>query len=493
MRLFCLRWLSRRAAYLIVIVFVAASLVVSAQAPDRNRPPAPGPPAALKLPAIQKRQLSNGLPVWMVELHEVPVAQVNLVVFSGATNDPAGKFGVTSLMTAMLEEGAGSRSALQIADDVDFLGADLGTGSSFDATAVRLHVPVTRLAEALPIMADVVLRPTFPQEELNRLRQQRLTAILQARDEPETIVAQAFPRVLYGPSHRYGTAMMGTATTVAAFTTADLRAQYASSFRPNNSALIVVGDIVPDRLQPLLEASFGGWKADTSATAGRLPVVDQPAKREVHIVDKPGAPQSQIRIGWIGVSRSTADYFPIQVMNTILGGSFASRLNMNLREKRGYTYGASSGFDMRASAGPFTAAAGVQTDKTAESLTEFFNELNGILRTVPADELARAKNYVALRFPSGFESTGDISRRLEEVLTYRLPDDYFARYVQNIEAVTAADVQRVAKQYIQPSRLAVVVVGDRRVIEPGIRALNLGTIRVLSIDDVFGPAPVVNR
>jgi predicted Zn-dependent peptidase len=148
---------------------------------------------------------------------------------------------------------------------------------------------------------------------------------------------------------------------------------------------------------------------------------------------------------------------------------------------------------MRASAGPFTAAAGVQTDKTAEALKEFFNELNGILQTVPADELARAKNYVALRFPSGFESTGDISRRLEEVLTYRLPDDYFAKYVQNIEAVTAADVQRVAKQYIQPSRLAVVIVGDRKVIEPGIRALNLGAIKVLSIDDVFGPAPVVNR
>jgi zinc protease len=493
MRLFYRQWSSLRTAHLITLAAVLASMVVSAQAPDRNRRPQPGPPAALKLPAIQKRQLSNGLPIRMVELHEVPVAQVNLIVFSGATNDPAGKFGVTSLMTAMLEEGAGSRSALQIADDVDFLGADLGTGSSFDATAARLHVPVARLAEALPIMADVVLRPTFPQEELNRLRQQRLTAILQARDEPETIAAQAFQRVVYGPSHRYGTAMMGTAATIGAFTTADLRAQYASSFGPNNSTLIVVGDVVPDRLQPLLEAAFGSLKAETPATTPRPPAVDQPAKREVYIVDKPGAPQSQIRIGWIGVPRSTGDYFPIQVMNTILGGSFASRLNMNLREKHGYTYGASSGFDMRASAGPFTAAAGVQTDKTTEALREFFNELNGILQTVPADELTRAKNYVAMRFPSGFESSGDISRRLEEVLTYRLPDDYFAKYVQNIEAVTAADVQRVARQYIQPSRLAVVVVGDRKVIEPGIRSLNLGTIKALSIDDVFGPAPVVTR
>ena len=213
----------------------------------------------------------------------------------------------------------------------------------------------------------------------------------------------------------------------------------------------------------------------------------------MYLVDKPGAPQSQIRIGWIGVPRSTADYFPIQVMNTILGGAFSSRLNLNLREKHGYTYGASSSFDMRSTAGPFQAGAGVQTDKTRESLQEFFNELNGILQPVPADELTSAKNYVALRFPGGFETTGDISRRLEDALTYKLPDDYFSNYVQRIQAVTAADVQRVAKQYIDPSKLAVVVVGDVKTIEPGIKALNLGAQKPMTIDDVFGPAPQGSR
>jgi predicted Zn-dependent peptidase len=212
-------------------------------------------------------------------------------------------------------------------------------------------------------------------------------------------------------------------------------------------------------------------------------------RREIYLVDKPNAPQSQIRIGSIAVPRSTPDYFPIQVANTILGGSFSSRLNMNLRETHGYTYGASSAFDMRIQPGPFQAAAGVQTDKSSESLTEFFKELNGILPPVPVDELARAKNYVSLRFPSGFETTGDISRRLEEVLTYRLPDDYFARYVPSIEAVTAADVQRVARSYIQPDKLAVVIVGDRKVIEPGVRALNLGPINTLSVDELFGASP----
>src|SRR4029078_7318454 len=215
--------------------------------------------------------------------------------------------------------------------------------------------------------------------------------------------------------------------------------------------------------------------------AEKLPPVENPATRRVFLVDKPGAPQSQIRIGSIGGPRSTPDYCPITVMNTILGGSFTSRLNNNLREVHGYAYGAGSGFDMRGGPGPFAASAGVQTDKTADELTEFFNELNGILKPVPAEELARAKNYVSLRYPSAFETTGDISRRLEDALVYKLPDDYFAKYVQNIQAVTAADVQRVAQKYIRPDHLAVVVVGDLKAIEPGIRALNLGPIKVMTI------------
>src|SRR5262249_25338349 len=195
------------------------------------------------------------------------------------------------------------------------------------------------------------------------------------------------------------------------------------------------------------------------------------------------------RIGWIGVARSTPDYFPVQVMNTILGGSFSSRLNMNLREQHGYTYGASSQFDMRTYPGPFAAAAGVQTDKTADALEEFFNGLNRIRKPVPAEELARAKNYVALRYPGTFETTSDIARRLEDAIVYHLPDEYFSKYVQNIQAVTAADVERVAKKYVDPEKLAIVIVGDRRTIEAPVKALNLAPIKVLTIDDVFGPAP----
>ena len=322
-----------------------------------------------------------------------PVAQVNLVVLRGSADDPAGKFGIATLTAAMLQEGAGSRTSLELADAIDFLGADLTTTAGIDSSAVRLHVPVARLADALPLMADVALRPTFPKEELDRLRQERLTAILQARDNPATIDATAFNRVLYGATHRYGTSVNGTAATLKSFSVDDLRAFYAAAFQPGNSSLLVIGDVTMDKALPMLESSFGGWKAQggRGARRRRCPPCRKSPTRTIYLVDKPGAPQSQIRIGWVGVPRSTPDYFPIQVMNTILGGSFASRLNMNLREKNGYTYGASSGFDMRASAGPFVATAGVQTDKTSEALKEFFNELNGIVKPVPAEELSRAE------------------------------------------------------------------------------------------------------
>jgi predicted Zn-dependent peptidase len=222
-----------------------------------------------------------------------------------------------------------------------------------------------------------------------------------------------------------------------------------------------------------------------------VPNAPQLTARQVYIVDKPGAPQSQIRIGGVGVPRSTPDYYAVQVLNTILGGSFSSRLNQNLREQHGYTYGAGSSFAMRVSAGPFAASSGVQTEVTADALKEFFNELNGILKPVPSAELARSENYVALSFPGEFETAGDIARKIEESIVHRLPEDYFTTYVSRIEAVTAGDVQRAARKYILPDRFAVVIVGDRKAIEAGVRALNLGPVKVMTIQDALGPAVLV--
>ncbi len=471
---------------LVLLMAAVAPVTLSAQKPDRAKPPAIGPAPSLKLPAIQKQKLSNGLAVWIVEHHEVPLAQVNLIVRSGSAADPIGKFGVGSLAAAMLDEGAGSRSSLDLADALEFLGANLTTTSSFDYSAVRLSVPVSKLGDALPVMADVALRPTFPASELERLRKDRLTSLLQARDNPGALIQLAFPRVVFGPTHRYGTSANGLPPAIEALTVADLQAFYRAHYRPDNATLLVVGDVTPATFLPALEKSFGSWKSEgLAALVAEVPNAPQLKSRQVYLVDKPEAAQTQIRIGWVGVPRSTPDYAALQVLNTILGGSFTSRLNQNLRERNGFAYGASSAFDMRLAAGPFLASANVQTDKTGDAVREFFNELNAILTLVPADELTKAKNYVALGFPGEFESTGDLAQKLEELVVYNLPDETFTTFVAAVSKVTAAELQRLAARYIQPDKMAVVVVGDRRTIEGPIRQLNLGPVNIIPIDELF--------
>ncbi len=471
---------------LTMICALLATITVTAQRPDRTKPPGIGPAPALKLPAIQKSTLSNGLAVWIVEHHEVPLVQVNLLVRSGSAADPIGKYGVGNLTAAMLDEGAGTRSALELADAVEFLGANLSTTSAFDYSAIRMSVPVSKLGDALPLMADVALGPNFPANELDRLRTERLTGLLQARDNVAALIQIAFPRIVFGPTHRYGTSANGLPPAIESFTVDDLRSFYRAHYRPDNATLLVVGAVTPASVLPALEKAFRGWKREgMAALVADVPTAPQLTRRQIYLVDKPDAAQSQIRIGWVGVPRSTADYAALQVLNTVLGGSFTSRLNQNLRENNGYSYGASSSFDMRRSAGPFLASAGVQTDKTADALKEFFVELNGILTLVPADELAKAKNYVALGFPGQFETTGDLARKLEELVVYSLPDDTFSSFISSLGAVTAADVQKAAARYVQPDRMAVVVVGDRKVIEGPIRLLNLGPINIVSIDELF--------
>ncbi len=468
-----------------LMALVLAAVPSAQQAPDRSAPPRPGPIAPFKPPAVVKRTLSNGLPVWIVELHKVPVVQVNLIVKAGSGADPQGQLGIASLAAEMLDEGAGKRDALEIADAIDYLGASLSTASSFDASFVELHVPVARLGEALPVMADVALRPTFPEKELQRVREEILTSFIQAEDDPASLVQFAFPRLVYGRAHRYGTAAAGTPASLKVLSVDALRRFHAREYVPSRSLLIVAGDLTPAAAVRQLEPAFGQWKAAAAAAPPAVPQAPQLTSRQVYVIDKPEAPQSQIRIGWVGVPRSTPDYFALRVLNTVLGGAFTSRLNQNLREEHGYTYGATSTFDMRGSAGPFFASAGVQTDKTADALREFFKELEGIRTPIPSDELEKAKSYLALRLPRTFETSGSVAGSLADVFIYGLPQDYFATYTDRVRAVTVADAQRAAEKYVQPDKFAVVVVGDRKAIEAGIQALNLGPIKVIEVADVM--------
>ena len=432
---------------LILAVMVALTVAVGAQqGPDRSKAPVPGAAPTLTLPPIQKRALTNGLPVWIVEMHEVPVANVTLIIKAGAGDDPAGRYGLANFTAAMLDEGAGTRNALQLADAIDYLGASLSTGSSFDMSSVRLQAPVSKLDDALPLMADVALRPAFSDTEVERLRKERMTSLMQTRDNAGALATAAFGRLVFGPRHRYGTPGLGNQASNSEMSASDLKAFYASYYQPQNAHLLVVGDVTPAAMLPKLERAFGGWKNGAAPPKTTVSPAAQHGPRQIYLVDKPGAAQSQIRIGWMGVARSTADYYVLDVLNTILGGSFTSRLNQNLREEHGYAYGASSSFDMRLSAGPFTAGAGVQSDKTVESLREFFKELDGMHQPVPADELARAKNYEALGFPAAFETTAGMAGNLVELVVYGLPESFFADYVPKIQAVTAADVRRAANE-----------------------------------------------
>lgn len=470
--------------------FTAAFMLVlplaAQQAPDRSKAPAPGPAPALKLPPIQKRALANGLPVWIVEMPKVPVVQINLIVRAGAAVDPAGKYGLASFTAAMLDEGAGTRNALELADAMEFLGINISTGSSWDASTVGLFTPVSKLDDALPLLADVALHPAFSEAEVERLRKERLTTLLQQKDNPSAMATQGFGRLVYGPRHRYGTGAMGNTVSNGEMTASEIRSFHAQYFQPQNAHLLVVGDVKADTVLPKLEKTFGAWKnAGAAAPKATLPDATQHSAKQIYLIDRPGAPQSQIRIGWIGVPRNTPDYYVLEVMNTVLGGSFTSRLNQNLRERNGYSYGAGSTFDMRATPGPFYASSGVQTDKTVESLREFFNELNGMQKPIPADELARAKNYLALGFPAGFETTGSVAAQLGELVVYGLNESTFSEYVGKVQAITAADVARAAKQYIQPDKFAVIVVGDLSKIEQPIRAANLGPVRVVPVDEIL--------
>jgi zinc protease len=469
----------------LIVAVLMATTIAAQQAPDRSKPPAPGAVPALKLPPIQKRALANGLPVWIVEMPKVPVVQVNLIVRAGSATDPAGKYGLASFTAAMLDEGAGTRNALELADAIEFLGIGISTGSSWDASTVGLFSPVSKLDDALPLMADVALHPAFTDAEVERLRKERLTSIIQQRDNASSLAAAGFSQVVYGPRHRYGALAMGNSVSNGEMTAKEMRAFHAQYYQPQNAHLIVVGDVKPDTILPKLEKTFGGWKNGAAPPKVTLPEATQHAAKQIYLIDRPGAQQSVIRIGWVGVPRSTPDYYVLEVLNTVLGGSFTSRLNQNLRERNGYSYGAGSTFDMRGAPGPFYASSAVQTDKTVESLKEFFNELNGIRQPIPAAELERAKNYQALGFPAGFETTGSVAAQLGDLVVYGLNESLFNEYVSKIQAVTGAEALRAANQYIQPDKFAVIVVGDLSKIEAPIRAANLGPVRVVPIDDVL--------
>ncbi|MCU0647181.1 MAG: insulinase family protein [Gemmatimonadaceae bacterium] len=450
---------------------------LAAQRPFPATPPTLPPLKPVALPAMTDRTLPNGLRLIVVEQRELPVLDAALVVRTGVESDPAAKRGLATLTANLLDEGAGSRSSLAIAEQSALLGIQLGTGASWDQSTISLHTTMAVLDSALALFADVALRPTFPDGDFTRLKSERLTSLLQEQDRGPAIADRAFAHIVFGDAHPYGTVPQGSRDGVEAITPADVQQFWSQWYRPNNATLIIVGDITPADAERRALQHFGAW------TRAALPVrplfrIPASATARIYLVDKPKAPQSSFRLGGVGVARSTPDFYSLTVMNTVLGGAFTSRLNNNLRETKGYTYGANSGFAMRREAGPFVARAEIVAEKSDSALIEFMKELREIRKPVPADELLKAKRYLTLGYAERFESTRDIAGEIGGVVTQGLPLETLGRFQQNVAKVTAADVQRVATRYIDPAKLAIVITGDREKIEKGLAATKIAPIEV---------------
>ncbi len=478
----------RRLFLFISSIIFTSTTFCFAQKPDRSTPPKPGPASSLKLPSLQQFSLKNGLRVYLMEKHNVPLVQANLRLGFGSVDDPADRPGLASMTMDMLNEGAAGKRALELADAIDFLGANLSTNAGMHHSDINLNAPTAQLGKAFSLMADVVLHPDFPPDELKRIIKQRLNTLVQNHDQPGTIASVMFNKTIFGASHPYGRSTAGDEKSLRAMQVKNLLKFYKNHAVANNAVLVVVGDITRSQLLPLLEKYFGDWKKG-SVKKTVVAAAAQIENRVIHLVDKPGSAQSVLRIGRVGVKRSTADYFAIKVMNTILGGSFASRLNTNLREEHGYTYGAGTYWDFRPTEGRFLAYSNVQTDVTDKALVEFMKEFTAIREPVPAMELQRGKNYDALGYPGDFETAANIAGAMHEMITFDLPADYFNAYIGNVLKITAEEVNHVAKKYIVPEKMAIVIVGDREKIEPGLKALNFGEIRNYSIEDVLGKIP----
>jgi zinc protease len=440
---------------------------------DRSAAPRLGPTPHYAPPPFQRRALSNGLKLLIIERHELPIATFDLIVKSGETSTPRGKEGLGSLAASLLDEGTKTRDSLQIAGEQAEIGASVVTAGELESTTVSLTTLTRHLERGLDLYADIILHPSFPEKELNRIRIQRLAAIKARSDDAEQTAEAIFPQLIYGLDHPYGRPVSGTVTSVKSISQHDVVAFYEQIMVPGNAALVIVGDVQPDAITTAIETRLRAWPAAPVPAAPSLKPPASPPHPSVYLIDKPGAAQSVLKLGRIGASRTSPDFFNLRVMDAILGGQFVSRINMNLREDKGYSYGAESHFSFLKGPGPFEIGATVQTVVTKESLVEIMKELTDINgpRPVTDAELSFAKEGIILGFPGRFETTFGVAGQIGLLVVDDLPDDEFAHYQERVAAVTRADVDRVARDYVTPATMSILVVGDRARTEGLLKSL----------------------
>jgi zinc protease len=452
---------------------------------DRSKEPAPGSAPSVQLPPMQKATLSNGLKVVLAERHGAPVVNFTLLVDSGYAADPPEGKGTTSLEQRMLEEGTPTRDSLKIGEELESLGANFGAGANVDNAIVNLNALKVTMDQAMAIYADLILHPAFPQKEFDRIKKERLAAIQREKVTPQAMGLRVVPTLLYGKGHPYAMPFTGTGNeaSIARMTREDLAKYHDTWFRPNNATLLVVGDVTLAEMKPKLEKLFASWKPG-EVPKKTLPQVEQPQKTEVYLIDRPGSGQSIIFAAQLAPPRNDPESIPLQLVNDVFGGTFSSRINMNLREDKHWSYGVRSVIPPARGQRPYLSFSPVQTDKTKESLEELVKEYGNLVGSKPisADELKDAQNNDTLSMAGTFETVAQLAGAYSTILQFNLPEDYYNTFTEKALAVTPDSANDVAKRLILPNHLVWVVVGDMSKVEKGIRDLNLGEVHKIDAD-----------
>lgn len=441
---------------------------------DRSVPPPAGKVRPFHFPAFLRRRLPNGLEVLAARQDGVPLVSLEMVVPAGAQHDPEGKAGLATLTASVIDEGTRRRSSLEIAAEIEQLGGYLTTGADWDEGYFATGLLSRHRRAGLGLIAEVLNEPTFPEHEVERLRQQRLTEIVRRRQDPSALAEEKLNEVIYRGTV-FANPLIGTAESARSLDRATLVDFYERHYTRDGAALIAVGDLDPEELLREAEALFGEMKAP----ALPAPEIHPPRLDgvSIHIVDRPGAQQTELRLGHAGVARPDPDYIPLILLNTLLGGKFTSRINMNLRERHGYTYGASTRFVPRRGPGPFIVDAAVATESVGAATAEVLFELRRI-REEPMEvqELEETRSYVVGVFPYTFQTIGEVAKRLETLAVHGLPDDYYDRYLEQLASLTREDLLEVARRHIHPDHIAVVAVGPADALVPQLEGM--GEIKV---------------
>lgn len=456
---------------------------------DRSRLPVPGPPPVFRFPRAARRRLANGAAVWTVEHTGLPVSVFAVLLPGGASKDPPGRHGLAALTGDLLDEGAGDRDAIAIQDSLGRIGALLSTEVGSDQTVIVLTVLSRFAVEGLGVMSDIIARPRFEKADFERVRDLRLSRLIQLRDLPPSVADRTFLLALYG-THPYGHLPLGSPEGLGAMEPGDPAAFHRRVHRPRHATIVAVGDAGHDRLFDLVQEAFGEWRdvgdeVEEAGAAAPLPAAHggDGAGRRLVVVDRPGAVQSELRLGHIGLTRQTPDFHALLVLNTVLGGQFTSRLNMRLREERGFTYGARSVFDFRRQPGPFMVQAAVESSVTAAALADIVEEISAIRGSKPVSEkeieLARAS--LTRGYPRNFETAEQIARGFLQMALHDLPEDYFETFVPSVEAVDIDQVTRVATDHLRPSRLLTAIVGDWERVSEAVTTAGLGKPEMLAV------------